>query len=61
MAKQNQFEDEQKRMQRRPQRQFRKRTDDDAEQAVGESDGFVYRIQERYGDSKEDAIRRLYE
>jgi uncharacterized protein YjbJ (UPF0337 family) len=61
MANQDQFKGKWKQMKGNIRKRFGKLTDDDIEQIGGERDKLVGKIQERYGDSREEAERHLDE
>jgi uncharacterized protein YjbJ (UPF0337 family) len=58
---QDQFQGKWKQMKGGIREQFGELTDDDLEQVAGRRDKLVGKIQERYGDSREEAERRLNE
>ncbi len=59
MTNQDQFEGKWKQMKGGIREQFGKLTDDDVEQIKGKRDKLVGKLQERYGDSREEAEKRL--
>ncbi|MGH8274595.1 MAG: CsbD family protein [Gammaproteobacteria bacterium] len=61
MANQDQFEGKWKQMKGGIRESFGKLTDDDLEQVAGKRDKLLGKLQERYGDSREEAERRLTE
>lgn len=61
MANQDQLDGKWKQIKGGLREKFGKLTDDDVEEIGGKRDKFIGKLQERYGDSKEEAERRLDE
>ncbi|MGH8161420.1 MAG: CsbD family protein [Gammaproteobacteria bacterium] len=59
MTNQDQFEGQWKQIKGGIREQFGKLTDDDVEQIAGKRDKLLGKLQERYGDSREEAEKRL--
>ncbi|HEX5314123.1 MAG TPA: CsbD family protein [Gammaproteobacteria bacterium] len=58
---QDQFQGQWKQMKGNIRESFGKLTDDDVEQIAGKRDQLVGKLQERYGDSREEAERRVHD
>ncbi len=59
MTNQDQFEGKWKQMKGSIREQFGKLTNDDMEEVAGKRDKLIGKLQERYGDSREEAEKRL--